>query len=197
LIAIAKFISEHNTANPDFELEINRYSADSPEDAQDRTGYVYIEGSEDDLEDDFAAQVPTANDTLPARVNWVEQGAVTSVKDQGRCGCCWAISLTGAIESATAINSNFTYLQSMSFQQFISCDPTNNGCDGGNIVTGMVYALRNQKGGMSSLNDYPFTDEEGDTTGECQDKPVAVNPDDGKIVTTFSDGAALMSVSHE
>lgn len=191
LIAIAKFISEHNAANSsDFELEINRFSADSPEDAQDRTGYMYIKGSEDDLEDDFSAEVFTANTTLPERVNWVEEGAVTSVKDQGRCGCCWAISLAGAIESVAAINSNFTYLQSTSFQQFISCDPTNYGCDGGNIVTGMVYAM-SWKGGMSSLNDYPFTDEKGETTGECYDKPVSVDPDDGKIVITFSDGRSF------
>ena len=87
LIAIAKFVSAHNAANSsNFELEINRFSADSPDDTRDRTGYVYIEDSEGDLEDDFATQLSTDNDTIPARVNWVEQGAVTLVKDQGRCG---------------------------------------------------------------------------------------------------------------
>jgi len=189
LIKIARFISEYNANNPGgVRLAINKYSADSEEDLKAKTGYRHIEGVESRLE---ALQLPL--DDVPTKRDWVEEGAVTSVKDQGRCGCCWAISNAGAIEGAATIESNFTYVQSVSFQQFISCDDENYGCDGGNIVLGMYYAVKeNERGGMSRLNDYPYTDEKGETTVQCNLEPErAVQPNDGRVVVTFDDGISF------
>jgi hypothetical protein len=55
----------------------------------------------------------------------------------------------------------------------------------------MVYAMGNREGGMSSLNHYPFTDEKGNTTEECQEFDSDVLPNNGKVVVTFSDGLSF------
>ena len=79
-----------------------------------------------------------------------------------------AVSVCGAIEGAAAITSNFTYLQSMSFQQLISCNDINSGCNGGNTAYATVYSAINLFGGLATLNNYSFSDEDGDTTEECK-----------------------------
>lgn len=74
----------------------------------------------------------------------------------------------GALEGAAAIDTNFTYLQSLSVQQFISCDTANYGCDGGSTSSALVYAMNNDFGGVTSYGQYPFEDSNGVTTTDCK-----------------------------
>lgn len=62
-------------------------------------------------------------------VDWREFGFVTRVRDQGKCGACYAIATVGALEG---VYSRF-YKAPVEFsvQELVDCSRANNGCDGG------------------------------------------------------------------
>ncbi len=61
-------------------------------------------------------------DDLPNTFDWRDQGVVTSVKDQGTVGTCWAFSTVGNVESQWALGNN--PLTSLSVEQLVDCDAT-------------------------------------------------------------------------
>jgi C1A family cysteine protease len=88
----------------------------------------------------------------PANFDWRNNGAVTGVKDQGQCGCCWAFASIGAIEGAYAIK-NKKRVQ-FSEQQLLDCDNGNSGCNGGSYATAINYVKN--AGGVATLSSYPY-----------------------------------------
>lgn len=89
----------------------------------------------------------------PASLDWRKHGAVTPVKDQGSCGSCWAFSSTGAMEGINEIVTGD--LISLSEQELVDCDITNEGCDGGIMDYSFEWVISN--GGIDTVADYPYT----------------------------------------
>lgn len=97
-------------------------------------------------------------------IDWKSKGAVTAVKDQGRCGSCWAFSAVAAIESYAKLNGGYS-LEKLSAQQVNSCDKRDGGCNGGNTETAYQYVKG--AGGIETERDYPYTSG-GGSTGSCK-----------------------------
>jgi C1A family cysteine protease len=63
-------------------------------------------------------------------IDWVAQGKVSPVKNQGSCGSCWAFSTTGVLEAQSLQRGSSV---SLSEQQLVDCSRAqgNQGCNGG------------------------------------------------------------------
>lgn len=88
----------------------------------------------------------------PANFDWRNYNKVTSVKDQGMCGACWAFAGLGALESQYAIK--YDRLIDLAEQQLVDCDFVDMGCDGGLIHT--AYEQIMHIGGVEQEYDYPY-----------------------------------------
>ncbi|CAI8591017.1 unnamed protein product [Vicia faba] len=88
----------------------------------------------------------------PSSLDWRSKGAVTPVKDQGTCGCCWAFACVGAIEGIVQIKKG--KLIRLSEQELLDCVP-NAGCNGGTKTDGFKWVIGNK--GVAREDDYPYT----------------------------------------
>lgn len=103
--------------------------------------------------------------SLPWSVDWRYKGAVTPVKNQGKCGSCWAFSSVAAVEGINQIVTG--KLVSLSEQELVDCDTTlDHGCEGGTMDLAFAYMMGSQ--GIHAEDDYPYLMEEGC----CKEKQV-------------------------
>ncbi|KAF6211586.1 hypothetical protein GE061_012099 [Apolygus lucorum] len=100
-----------------------------------------------------------SNLSLPPYVDWRRRGMVTSVKNQGSCGSCWAFSTVGGIEAQWKKRKG--ELRSLSPQQLVDCSLTrpNTGCKGGNVEAALTDIIHS--GGIMTERDYPYHSQGG------------------------------------
>ena len=112
--------------------------------------------------DTEGVQVAQLDDTnLADAFDWRVKGAVNPVKNQGKCGSCWAFGATAVTEAAHFIATGT--LQSLSEQEIISCDITSYGCHGG-WQSHAFDLLKYQNQALEI--DYPYISSTGDS-GTC------------------------------
>jgi cathepsin F len=101
---------------------------------------------------------PRVNSTCTAtKCDWVSQGAVNKVRDQGQCGSSWAFSTVEQIESDYFLAGN--RLNPLSPQQLVDCETQDDGCNGGDPVNAYPYIVT--AGGIEGELSYPYTGMDG------------------------------------
>jgi C1A family cysteine protease len=93
-----------------------------------------------------------------AAKNWITEGKVGPILNQGSCGSCWAFSATETVQSYYAINKG--ELPSLSEQQLVDCSGSygNEGCNGGWPHWALAYV---KQYGITTSAAYPYTGRDG------------------------------------
>jgi C1A family cysteine protease len=155
----AAYVAEHNAKYVLGEVShwvaLNDFAAMTREEFREMLGYKSeLRDSRRELRDEaYKASWKYASVTAPDSIDWVDLGAVTPPKNQGRCGSCWAFSTTGAVEAIHKIRTG--RLVSLSEQELVSCSRANMGCNGGLMDHAFEWIISN--GGIDSERQYPYS----------------------------------------
>jgi len=153
-------ITEHNKGGHSWTMGITQFSDMT---ADEFKAYTRCSGLKRKPADSVFDAPKDWNKTTTS-INWVDEGAVTPVKNQGSCGSCWAFSTTGAIEGRYYISRGT--LNSLSEQDLVDCSKENSGCSGGLMDYAFEFVVGN--GGLCSEGDYPYVGYQNWRCGDSQ-----------------------------
>ncbi|XP_077233441.1 senescence-specific cysteine protease SAG39-like [Tasmannia lanceolata] len=146
--------SFNKDAGKPYKLSVNEFADQTNEEFREsRNGYIpsLTRGSSTFMYENVSA--------VPSTMDWRKKGAVTPVKDQGQCGCCWAFSAVAAMEGITKLKTG--KLVSLSEQELVDCDTSgqDQGCEGGLMDDAFQFIQQNQ--GLTTEANYPYKGVDG------------------------------------
>jgi cathepsin B len=103
--------------------------------------------------------------SLPDNFDWRKQnpGCMHPVRDQMKCGSCWAFSASEVLSDRFCLASQGKINVILSPQTLVSCDKQNMGCNGGYLNKAWQFIQQN---GITSDSCMPYTSGSGDS-GSC------------------------------
>lgn len=130
--------------------------------AEDEYEKIYLTGlivPEDKEEEEYPPALTEPDPTAEVSLDWSKRGLVSSVKNQGRCGSCWAFSALGALEGQHKKKKGV--MTDLSEQNLVDCTRRygNLGCRGGWMNTAFKYIKDNK--GVDGEYCYPYRAADG------------------------------------
>ncbi|RLO12477.1 hypothetical protein DYB28_014948, partial [Aphanomyces astaci] len=134
-----------------------------------------------------ATPLPELANERASEADWSTSKCNSPIPNQGQCGSCWAFASIGTVETAHCIATG--ELLDLSEQQLVSCDKTNNGCNGGNPL----QAIDSMQQGVCTEESYPYKSGKGGQSGTCQTSCTKKKLSIGKTKRTTGE-SSLMTV---
>jgi len=142
-------IKEHNAKEESFKVGLNQFSDMTNAEFKEKFATHRASTSVEKFlntwqETKFLPVTDDDDDDLTKRnlsnnpINY--QAHFNAPRNQLNCGGCWAFSITGIVEAAKSMKSG-TLNPYLSVQQLLDCNSSNYGCNGGDLITGINYAL--------------------------------------------------------
>jgi cathepsin L len=178
------YVFNHNQLNNSYTVAMNAFG-DMTNAEFVATHNGYKPRSRDFVKSKLAPPHVAHKKANPTSVNWVTEGKVTPVKNQGQCGSCWSFSATGSVEAAIAIATNKKPV-GLSEQQLMDCSQKegNDGCNGGLMDDAFQYIIDNKaKGGLCTEEEYPYEA----VQGKCRAYSICAGNKGVAFITGFHD----------
>ncbi|KAI6703621.1 hypothetical protein NL676_012757 [Syzygium grande] len=155
-----EYVESSNSAlGKDYKLKINEFADLTNEEFRAfRNGFRRPKTKIGSTKDGTSFRYANVTD-VPSSIDWRNKGAVTPVKDQGRCGSCWAFSAVAAVEGLIKITTG--NLISLSEQELVDCDVDgdDHGCDNGWMDGAFEFIQKNN--GLVTEAEYPYNGSKG------------------------------------
>ena len=141
---IQRVNAQHDAGNSSVRLGVNDFADLTNDEFKEMNTFRLS-----NLSDTAATILPPAD--AGATIDWRTKGAVTPVKNQYRCGGCWAFASVAVVESSYQIATKS--LRVLSEQQLLDCS-NQGGCEGGEVPGGMAYVEGNK--GVDLAKEYTW-----------------------------------------